>query len=351
VKKSAKSGKLKINSDWQLQVQKPSNANLQKPKPPTMLETSPFFTPGARSKNGSLALLSLGRDQIPVLLRAPPPLPTAPAPDDDDAASAPPRAPAPAQPEVITNTRFGSYPHSTLTDVPWGAQVMASNVGAAERRRGKRRKLAGAKGEPDAATTTASPTAAPGAPAADGSANDGGAEGGGFAAAASGFAHLAVPTPESWTGVLQHRTQVVYVPDYAYILHLLRARPGCRLIECGAGSGSFTHAAARAVFSGYPPTPPAGPSPAAAAAAQGGGKWRSDFGKVFSFEYHEQRFKLLRREVAEHGLSSVVRVTHRDAYEGGFALDDEDICADAVFLDLPAPWSVPFRISLPFPTN
>ena len=114
-----------------------------------MLETSPFFTPGARSKNGSLALLSLGRDQIPILLRAPPPPPTGPAPDD--AAS----APAPAQPDEITNTRFGSYPHSTLAGVLWGAQVTASNVGAAERRRGKRRKLAGEKKEPGAAVAAA----------------------------------------------------------------------------------------------------------------------------------------------------------------------------------------------------
>ena len=51
---------------------------------------------------------------------------------------------------------------------------------------------------------------------------------------------------------LPHRTQVVYTPDYSYILQRLKVRPGSRIIEAGAGSGSFTHASARAVFSGYP---------------------------------------------------------------------------------------------------
>jgi tRNA (adenine57-N1/adenine58-N1)-methyltransferase len=275
-----------------------------------MLETSPFFNPGARSKRGSLALLSLGRDQLPVLLRAAPD----PTTTDPDAATAPP--------EEIVNTRFGSYPHSTLTDVPWGAQVSASNVGAVERRRGKRRRLQGAD---EADEGSAAAAAAAGGEAA---VNGKKAGGGSFEVAASGFAHLATPTPEAWTHLLQHRTQVVYVPDYAYILHLLRARPGCRLIECGAGSGSFTHAAARAVFSGYPAAAPPGAD-------------RNAFGKVFSFEYHEQRSQILRREIAEHGLAGVVRVTHRDVYDGGFALDDEPTRADAIFLDLPAPWSAP----------
>jgi tRNA (adenine57-N1/adenine58-N1)-methyltransferase len=322
-----------------------------------MMETSPFFTPGTRTKNNTLALLSLGRDQLPVLLRAPAPPPQPGAAPATAGAAGGPAGPAP---DAITNTRFGSYPHSTLVEVPWGAQVSASNVGAAERRRGKRRKLGGGGdgGGGEQKKKKKKKGAAPEG-GVNGVADDGGededrddgdgdaadeaqpATNGGFVAASSGFAHLAVPTPESWTGVLQHRTQVVYIPDCAYILHLLRARPGCRLIECGAGSGSFTHAAARAVFSGYPPEPetPAGGAPSGR---------RSEFGKVFSFEYHEQRFKFLRREIAEHGLSRVVRVTHRDVYERGFALDDEPVSADAVFLDLPAPWSVA-SLPCPFP--
>jgi tRNA (adenine57-N1/adenine58-N1)-methyltransferase len=151
--------------------------------------------------------------------------------------------------------------------------------------------------------------------------------------AASGFVHLLPPTPEIWTASLPHRTQVVYTPDYSYILHRLRARPGTVLIEAGAGSGSFTHAAARAVYNGK--------ASADAEGASTKGINAEYHGKVYSFEFHEQRAQKLKEELIEHGLDSIVKLTHQDVCQDGFhpaSTTTSSIAASAVFLDLPAPW-------------
>ncbi|KMU74760.1 hypothetical protein CISG_00690 [Coccidioides immitis RMSCC 3703] len=144
----------------------------------------------------------------------------------------------------------------------------------------------------------------------------------------SGFIHLLRPTPESWTSSLPHRTQVVYTADYSYILHRLRVRPGSSIIEAGAGSGSFTHAAARAVFNGYP--------------SDSNNPKRRRLGQVSSFEFHKTRVQKVRDEIRGHGLEGIVRVNHRDVYNDGFLLgppwNGESPKANAIFLDLPAPW-------------
>lgn len=80
----------------------------------------------------------------------------------------------------------------------------------------------------------------------------------------SGYLHLLRPTPELWTLSLPHRTQILYMPDIAYITMRLGVRVGGRVIEAGTGSGSMTHSLSRAV----------GPS-----------------GHVHSFEYHKARFE------------------------------------------------------------
>jgi tRNA (adenine57-N1/adenine58-N1)-methyltransferase len=247
----------------------------------TISNPSPFFAPSSTTTNKSLAIISLKRDQqIPTVLQAI----------------------TPADPEdAITNTRFGSFPHSTLLNQPWGSQVIASNVNAQNAKRGKKRKREDNAKEDDEDADGTLPA---------------------FEAAASGFAHILPPTPELWTVSLPHRTQVVYTPDYSFILQKLRVRPGDSIIEAGAGSGSFTHAAARAVFNGH------------------SSKKRKRIGQVYSFEYHEPRFAELCKEVAEHGLDDVVTATHRDVYTDGFTLTDSStsLKANAVFLDLPAPW-------------
>ncbi|KAL6242820.1 tRNA (adenine-N(1)-)-methyltransferase catalytic subunit trm61 [Rhinocladiella similis] len=267
---------------------------------------STFLSPGVVAREHDLASLHLRRDQsLPVILST-----RATNAEDEGYAEG-----------VVTNTRFGSYPHSTIIGEPWGSQIRASMVDTGSRGRkaqdSKKRK-AEAMGQADNGDGTATKDAI---------------------AATSGFVHVLPPTPENWTTSLPHRTQVVYTPDYSYILHRIRARPGSRLIEAGSGSGSFTHAASRAVFDGYQKDEAAkddgGSSPA---------KTPTPTGKVFSYEYHAERYRKVKDEMVSHGLDSIVQATHRDVYRDGFLLEGEGSAetvsprANAIFLDLPAPW-------------
>lgn len=317
---------------------------------------SPFLNSGPSAAADQLAIIHLKRDlQIPVILREH---------DDDDEGYAEGK---------VLNTRFGNFPHSTLIGLPWGSQVRASKVDTGSR--GRRKKIDGCKRkrEEDCGSS--------------GSTKDDQSNKKFFAedlhdaesnslisgnnkeekeavAASSGFIHLLPPTPENWTSSLPHRTQVVYTPDYSYILHRLRARPGSRLIEAGAGSGSFTHAAARAVFNGHPEV--------ISSNSNNSFTQEAKFGKVWSFEFHEQRYQKLQEEIQDHGLEGIVEITYRDVCTDGFLIKDQipspnaksesttDISsstladssncggmqkkiqtnpmATAVFLDLPAPW-------------
>ncbi|KAL7625164.1 tRNA (adenine-N(1)-)-methyltransferase catalytic subunit trm61 [Parahypoxylon ruwenzoriense] len=267
-----------------------------------MSNTSPFLDPGPRTTPNTLALAHLSRDSIqPVYLKE------ASGTVDGYAEGA------------VINTRFGSFPHSTLLDKPWGSQIRASVVDTGSR--GRKRKLdnSGVDGEGlDIDTEDAC--------LGVGLTKD-------VKTAASGFIHILPPTPELWTTSLPHRTQVVYTPDYSYILHRIRARPGMKIIEAGAGSGSFTHAAARAVYNGYPKST------------------RDTRGKVFSFEFNQDRYQKMRREISDHRLDGIVQITHRDVYNDGFLVNGESPEAECVFLDLPAPWKALPHLSRRRPTS
>lgn len=270
-------------------------------------KTSPFLFPGPVATADSLSIVHLKRDlQIPTILRAR---------DVDDEGYSEGK---------VVNTRFGSFPHTTLIGLPWGSQVRASKVDTGSR--GRR-----AKGQDKKRKREESERAPSKAPKLDEedvedvSTPTTTREEKEAVAASSGFVHLLPPTPENWTSSLPHRTQVVYTPDYSYILHRLRARPGTSIIEAGAGSGSFTHASARAVYSGYPEDAVFTSKP-------------RKLGKVWSFEFHEQRHEKLEKEIQDHGLEDIVQITHRDVCEGGFLVNGESPNAEAVFLDLPAPW-------------
>lgn len=261
--------------------------------------SSPFLTPASTAEADSLAVLHLRRNQlIPAILRTH---------DDENLGY---------NEGKVINTRFGSFPHSTIIGKPWGSQILASNVDTGSRGRKKPEKQAGSlkRKANELESSEATEENKPSQKAA--------------VAASSGFIHLLQPTPESWTTSLPHRTQVVYTPDYSYILHRLKVRPGSTIIEAGAGSGSFTHASARAVFNGFPSTS----SP----------QDHRPHGKVCSFEFHAQRVSKIREEVRDHGLEEIVRVNHRDVYNDGFLLGEpwekESPRANAIFLDLPAPW-------------
>lgn len=255
---------------------------------------SPFLEPGERTKVGSLAIVSLARDDFdPIRLEQ------SSGAVDGYAEGA------------VLNTRFGSFPHSTLLDIPWGSQVRASAVDTGSRGRNKRKQEeAKAKARANDDTPTVSQ-------------DENGLNGPVKKAvvANSGFIYILRPSPELWTSSLPHRTQVVYTPDYSYILQRIRARPGTRIIEAGAGSGSFSHASARAVYNGYP-------------------KSETDTrGKVFSFEFNEDRFHKMAEEIKSHSLEGIVQIQHRDVYRDGFMVNDgQSPNATAVFLDLPAPW-------------
>ena len=274
-------------------------------EPASRGRTTPFLDPGRRTKANSLAIIQLSRDNfVPVYLQSI-------AGEVDGYAEGP-----------VVNTRFGSFPHSTLIGVPWGSQIRASKVDTGSRGRKRKRQPADDADVPSSeanenddekkATTTnvedeekikGDVPSTPKPVAAD----------------SSGFVHILPPTPEIWTTSLPHRTQVVYTPDYSYILHRIRARPGSTIIEAGAGSGSFTHASVRAVYNGFP----------------GNGRRK---GRVVSFEFDEGRYHKMQEEISEHGLDGLVKLTHRDVYKDGFLLDGKSPEADAVFLDLPAPW-------------
>ncbi|KAK4219219.1 S-adenosyl-L-methionine-dependent methyltransferase [Rhypophila decipiens] len=257
---------------------------------------SPFLDPGPVTKANSLALLHLSRDNLePVYLAQT-------AGEHDGYAEG-----------VVVNTRYGSYPHSSMIGIPWGTQIRASKVDTGSRGRKRKRPNGddagpssdGTPADTPAETETPEPPQNPAKQPV---------------ATTSGFIHILPPTPELWTLSLPHRTQVVYTPDYSYILHRIRARPGTVLIEAGAGSGSFSHASVRAVYNGYPDRD---------------GKHK---GKVFSYEFHEDRYRKMKKEIQDHGLEGLVQLTHRDVYNGGFLVDGESPKASSIFLDLPSPW-------------
>ncbi|KAJ1979712.1 tRNA (adenine-N(1)-)-methyltransferase catalytic subunit trm61 [Dimargaris verticillata] len=123
-----------------------------------------------------------------------------------------------------------------------------------------------------------------------------------------GYVHLLFPTPELWTLIVPHRTQILYLPDISFISAYLDLVPGRRVLECGTGSGSFSHSIARSI---------------------------APNGHLYSFEYHEKRYEIAKAEFEQHGIADLITLQHRDVLKDGFALSN---AVQAVFLDLPAPW-------------
>lgn len=126
-----------------------------------------------------------------------------------------------------------------------------------------------------------------------------------------GFMHLLAPTPELWTQVLKHRTQILYAGDISLICFNLELCPGRTVLESGTGSGSLTTSLSRAV----------GPN-----------------GAVNTFEFHEERAQVAAEEFKRNGMKNI-SVTHRNIEENGFP-ENLHGKADAIFLDLPRPWKV-----------
>lgn len=126
---------------------------------------------------------------------------------------------------------------------------------------------------------------------------------------AKGFVHILHPTPELWTLTLPHRTQILYSTDISFICTQLDLKPGSVVCEAGTGSGSLSHAIARTI---------------------------APDGRLHTFDFHEERVTIAAKEFAEHGLSEVITVAHRDVCSDGFGFTNH---FDALFLDLPHPWT------------
>ncbi|KTW29814.1 hypothetical protein T552_01019 [Pneumocystis carinii B80] len=160
----------------------------------------------------------------------------------------------------VFNNKFGTYAHSDIIGLPYGSQVPSSN--------------------------------------------------------GAGYLHILRPTPELWTRALLRRTQIVYTHDISFIQSKLRIQRGMTVIEAGTGSGSMTHALARAV---------------------------GLTGRVFSYEYHEKRYKEALDEFKQNGIlvpKGPVILCYQDVITDGFYVKDYEVIAHAVFIDLPAPWKV-----------
>ena len=123
---------------------------------------------------------------------------------------------------------------------------------------------------------------------------------------------------------MPHRTQILYTADISMICFSLDIKPGSVVVEAGTGSGSLTHALARAI---------------------------KPNGHVHTFDFHAERAAQAKSEFNSHGLGDIITSKHRDVVQNGFSdvigekegegegereLDGK---ADALFLDLPAPWN------------
>lgn len=106
---------------------------------------------------------------------------------------------------------------------------------------------------------------------------------------------------------LRRISQIVYPKEAGYILLKMNIGPGSRVIEAGTGSGALTMVLAHAVRPN---------------------------GRVYSYEVRPDMQRLARRNLRGAGLEDVVEFKLRDIAEGF-----DEVGVDALFLDLPNPWS------------
>jgi len=117
-------------------------------------------------------------------------------------------------------------------------------------------------------------------------------------------------TPELWTQLLPHRTQILYQADISMILIQLDIKPGSIVVESGTGSGSLSHAILRACLPN---------------------------GFLHTFDFNESRVDEASREFVNHGFENNVKVENRNVCESGYGEELEGK-ADACVLDLPQTW-------------
>lgn len=118
-------------------------------------------------------------------------------------------------------------------------------------------------------------------------------------------------TPEYWTQLLPHRTQILYPHDISMIIAYLDIKPGSVVVESGTGSASLSHCMLRSLLPN---------------------------GFLYTFDSNQERVEVAKKELKEHGYDSNVKVTCKDICETGF---DDDLIekVDACVLDLPQTWT------------
>lgn len=117
-------------------------------------------------------------------------------------------------------------------------------------------------------------------------------------------------TPELWTQLLPHRTQILYQADISMILLHLDIKPGSVVVESGTGSGSLSHSILRSCL---------------------------PHGFLHTFEINEARSEEAQKEFVDHGYEGNVKVYNQDVCCVGFG-DELEGKVDACMLDLPKTW-------------
>lgn len=145
-----------------------------------------------------------------------------------------------------------------------------------------------------------------------------------------GYGYTLQPNPELWTYNLPHRTQILYTPDISMILLQLEVKPGSKIIEAGEWFISDNSTITLKTFSLFPGTGSGSLSHYFLRAVK-------ETGHLYTFDFHESRVEQAREEFKKHGLGEYVTTKHRDVCADGFT-DELNGVADAVFLDLPAPY-------------
>ncbi|XP_063714365.1 tRNA (adenine(58)-N(1))-methyltransferase catalytic subunit trmt61a-like [Symsagittifera roscoffensis] len=127
-----------------------------------------------------------------------------------------------------------------------------------------------------------------------------------------GYFFLLHLTPELWTTNLNHRTQILYSMDISMIVFELDLVSGSRVIETGTGSGSLSHSIARAI---------------------------APNGLLITHDYSAERVEAANQDFKRHGIDIIACSSQRNVLLEGFAPSCKVKKVDAVFLDLPEPWS------------
>jgi len=118
--------------------------------------------------------------------------------------------------------------------------------------------------------------------------------------------YLLIPSRDDLLRTIRRATQILYPKDIGYILVKMSIGPGSLVVEAGTGSGALAAALASAVA----PT-----------------------GRVASYDVRADVLKLAERNLERMGVADIVTLKERDIADG---FDERG--ADALFLDVPAPW-------------